>query len=377
MIKINYKRIKKAQELMRKEGMIGLMIMNHDDFIYFFGDLRVQPRAIIPASGKPVLIGFRAEEEELRSQIDNKEIKIFSHVGEQISDVREVFKTLYEGPPPGLHHQERPKVGMQMWFHTPAFLVDLFRNVNKQVELVSSDSVMDELRMIKDDEEIEKMQTAQSIAAKGMDTAKEMLKPGITGHELATEITYTMMKAGSKGTSTPIHINSGKRSCWIHGTITNDPIQIGELVVIDLTPQFEGYCSNLARTFIIGNPNEMQKKLFEAYLEIHESTKKELKPGNTVSSLDKLGKEICIQYGFGDYHIKGISHGIGLRFEENPASTIIPIHSKTKFHNNMTVTIGHTILAVPGIGGVRFEDVYRITDDGGEVLYNYPFDFIL
>jgi len=377
MIKINEKRIKRAQELMKKEGMLGIMIMNHDDFIYFFNDLRVQPRAIIPASGPPILIGFSAEEEELRDQIGNKEIRVFSHIGEQISNVREVFQALFEGPPPGMSHQERPKVGMQMWFHTPAFLVDLFRKVNKQVELVPSDPVMDELRMVKDDEEIEKMTTAQSIAAKGMDAAKKLLKPGITGHELATEITYTMMKAGSEGTSTPIHINSGKRSCWIHGTVTNDPIQKGEFTVIDLTPQFEGYCSNLARTFIIGNPDATQKKIIEAYLEIHESTKKELKPGNTVSNLDKLGKEICMKYGLGDYHIKGISHGIGLRFEENPASTIIPPHSKTKFQKNMTVTVGHTVLAVPGIGGVRFEDVYRVTDSGGEVLYQYPFDYIL
>jgi Xaa-Pro aminopeptidase len=377
MIKINYKRIEKAQELMKNEGMIGLMIMNHDDFIYFFNDLRVQPRAIIPVSGPPILIGFRAEEEELKDQIKDEKIRIFSHIGEQISNVREVFKTLFEGPPPGLSHKDRPKVGMQMWFHTPAFLVDLFRKVNKQVELVPSDPVMDALRMIKDDDEFNKMQTAQSIAAKGMDTAKELLKPGITGHELATEITYTMMKAGSEGTSTPIHINSGRRSAWIHGTFTDDPMQKGELVVIDLTPQYQGYCSNLARTFVIGTPDESQKKLFETYLEIHESTRKELKPGNTVSELDKIGKDICENNGFGDYHIKGISHGIGLRFEENPASTIIPAHSKTKLQNDMTLTVGHTILAVPEIGGVRFEDVYRITDNGGQALHKYSFDYAL
>ena len=100
-------------------------------------------------------------------------------------------------------------------------------------------------------------------------------------------------------------------------------------------------------------------------------------PENTVSNLDKIGKEICIKHGLEDYHIKGISHGIGLRFEENPASTIIPAHSKTKFQNNMTITVGHTILAIPGIGGVRFEDIYRVTDEGGEVLHKYPFDYIL
>lgn len=377
MIKINYDRIKKAQELILKEDMLGIMIMNHDDFIYFFDDLRVQPRAIIPASGPPILIGFEAEEQELKDQLKNEEVKLFSHIGEQISNVKEVFQTLFEGPPPGMSHQDRPKVGMQMWFHTPAFLVDLFRKVNKQVELVPSDPVMDELRMVKDKDEIEKMKTAQSIAAKGMDRAKELLKPGITGHELATEITYTMMKAGSEGTSTPIHINSGLRSCWIHGTVSNDPIKKGDLVVIDLTPMYKGYCSNLARTFIIGTPDETQQKLLDAYLEMYEATRKELKPDNAVANLDKMGKEICTSHGLGDYHIKGISHGIGLRFEENPASTIIPPHSRTKLRKNMTVTVGHTILAIPGTGGVRFEDIYKVTDNGGQVLHEYPYDYII
>lgn len=377
MIKINHERIKKAQDLMKKEDMLGLMIMNHDDYIYFFGDLRVQPRAIIPASGPPILIGFRAEEDELKEEVDNNEIKLFSHIGEQISNVKEVFKSLFEGAPPGMSHRENPKVGMQMWFHTPAFLVDLFRNVNKQVELVPSDPVMDELRMVKDEEEIDKMKKAQSIAAKGMDTSKKLLKPGITGHELATEITYTMMKEGAEGTSTPMHINVGKRSCWIHGTVTKDPIKEGELVVIDLTPMFEGYCSNLARTFIIGQADETQQKLFDTYLEMHEATRKELKPGNTPGNLDRLGKEICEKHGLGEYHIKGISHGIGLRFEENPASTIIPAHSRTKLRKDMTVTVGHTVLAIPGVGGVRFEDIYRVTDNGGEVLHKYPYDYTI
>jgi Xaa-Pro aminopeptidase len=261
---------------------------------------------------------------------------------------------------------------MQMWFHTPAFLVDLFRKVNPQAELVPSDPVMDALRMIKDPEEIELMTKAQSIAAIGMSRAKEMLKPGIGGHEIATEVLYTMMKNEAEGTSTPVHINAGKQSCWIHGKVSKDPIKEGELVVIDLTPQYEGYCANLARTYVIGTPDETQQKLIDTYKEIHEETRKALKPGITVSDLDKLGKEICTKRGLEQYHLKGISHGIGLRFEENPASTIIPVHSKTKLEENMTVTVGHTILAIPGIGGVRFEDVCRVTKNGGEILHSYP-----
>jgi Xaa-Pro dipeptidase len=374
MININYKRIKKAQELMKKNGMVGIMIMNHDDYRYFFGDIRVQPRAIIPASGQPIFIVFSAEDEEIRSQIKDENIKVFSHVGEQISDVRNVFHSLFNGPPPGITPPPdgRLRIGMQMWFHTPAFLVDLFRKVNPQAELVPSDPVMDALRMFKDPEEIQLMKKAQSIATLGMSKAKEMLKPGITGHEIATEVLYTMMKNGAEGTSTPVHINAGKQSCWIHGKVSNEPIKEGELVVIDLTPQYEGYCANLARTLVVGTPNETQQKLIDTYKEMHEATRSSLKPGITVSDLDKIGKEICTKRGLEQYHLKGISHGIGLRFEENPASTIIPAHSKTKLDENMTVTVGHTILAIPGTGGVRFEDVCLVTKNGGEIIHRFP-----
>ena len=373
-MQINYRRINRAQELMKEQGMIGLMILNHDDYRYFLGDIRVQPRAIIPASGPPILICFKGEEPELQKVIGDENVKVFSHVGEQISDVRQTFHSLFQGPPPGLKLPVggQPRVGMQMWFHTPAFLVDLFRKVNKEIELVPSDPVMDELRMIKDVEEIELMKQAQRIASIGMDKARELLKPGITGHEIATEVLYVMMKEGAEGTSTPIHINPGIRSCWIHGKVDKNPIAEGNLVVIDLTPQYEGYCANLARTFVVGEASQKQKELIDVYKKMYEATRNALKPGIKVSELDKVGKEICSEHGMEEHHLNRISHGVGLRFEETPASTIIPAHRSIVYRENMTVTIGHTVLAIPGFGGVRFEDIYHVTSERCNILYEYP-----
>lgn len=370
-------RIHRAQELMGRHGMVALMIMNHDDYRYFFGDVRVQPRAILPAAGPPVLIAFAAEEPELRQQLAGTPVKIFRHVGEQIFNVRQTFLELFGGPPPGLQPTPggRPKVGMQMWFHTPAFLVDLFRQVNQQLELVPSDPVMDELRMVKEPEEIERMRQAQAIAALGMDRARQLLRPGVTGHQIATESLYAMMKAGAQGTSTPIHVNSGARSCWTHGMADERRVEAGDLVVIDLTPQYRGYCANLARTFVVGPPGDAQRGMLETYCRLHDATRAMLRPGATVAQLDAAGQQICAQAGLGDYHLSGISHGIGLRFEETPASTILPKHRSVKLRENMTVTVGHTVLAVPGVGGVRFEDVCRVTPDGGQLLHPYPRDW--
>jgi Xaa-Pro aminopeptidase len=376
---IHQERIHRAQKLMVEHDLIGLMIMNHDDYRYFFGDLRAQPRAILPASGPPIFIGFTAEEPELKRELDDDSVRVFSHVGEQISNVRQTFRALFGGPPPGMNHsaEGKPRVGMQMWFHTPAFLVDLFRRVNPQIELVSSDPVMDALRMVKEPQEVELQRQAQAIAAKGMDRARELLRPGVTGHDIATEVLYTMMKAGAEGTSTPLHINAGLRSCWIHGRVDKTPIAAGDLVVVDLTPQYEGYCANLARTFVVGRPNDTQQRLIDVYCQMVEVTRQQLKPECTVAQLDALGKEVCVQHGLGEHHLKGIAHGIGLRFEETPASTIIPGHRNVKLLDHMTMTIGHTILAIPGVGGVRFEDIYLVTPDGGQALCPYPIDPVL
>ncbi|NQS91764.1 MAG: aminopeptidase P family protein [Chloroflexi bacterium] len=376
-MKINHNRIQKAQALMKEQGMLGLMIMNHDDYQFFFGETRVQPRAIIPAFGPPIFICFKAEEGEIRSAVGAEDIKVFTHVGEQMANVKNTFQTIFKDLPLEMVFAEgsRPKVGMQMWFQTPAFLVDLFRTINKRVDLVTSDPVMNELRMVKEEEEFELLAQVQVIAGKGMDRIREMLEPGRTGHELATEATYTMMKAGASGTSTPIHINSGIRSCWIHGKVDQEEIQTGDLVVVDLTPKYRGYCANLARTFVIGKPDEKQQLLIDTYLVMKEASREALKPGLMIGQLDKIGKKICQDNGLGDYHLSGISHGIGLRFEETPAITILPAHRVVKLKENMAMTVGHTILAIPGFGGVRFEDLYRVTPEGGEILVDYPMEY--
>ncbi len=378
-MKIKYKRIQKAQTLMREQGMIGIMIMNRDDYRYFFGEIRVQPRAIIPAFGDPVFICFKAEEDEIRSALGGQQVKVFGHVGEQMVNVSKTFRILAEEFPEKMSiKSDQPlKVGMQMWFGTPAFLVDLFRKLNPQIDLVSSDPVLDELRMVKDEGEIQLLTKAQEIAGLGMDRLRELLEPGRTGQEIAAEVLYTMMKSGASGTSTPLHINSGIRSCWIHGDVSEEPIQEGDLVVADLTPMYKGYNANLARTFVVGEPNEKQGLLIDTYQEMISATREALKPGVTVGRLDRIGREICARQGLEEYHLKGISHGIGLRFEETPAPTILPHHSNIKLRENMVMSIGHTILAIPGVGGVRFEDLYRVGLQGGEILVESPLKYLV
>ncbi len=363
---------------MREEGLAAIVIVNHDDYRYLFGTDRVQPRAIVPAQGAPTIIAFAGEEPEIRASLAEGEVLVFGSVGGQIHEVVGLLREIVGGPgapgPPGAPKAGRPKVGIQMWFETPAFLVELFRKVNPGIEVVSSDPVMDPLRMVKDDGELALMAEAQRVAGIGMDRARELLRPGVTAHEIATEATYAMMRAGVERTSTPIYVTFGIETCMLHGRLSPRPLERGELVVIDLTPQIEGYCANLARTFVLGEPDGQQRTLLDTYAEVIPAVREAMRPGATVADLDAVVGGILAHHGLGAYQVNGIGHGLGLRFEETPASTIIPPHRNVPLREGMTMTIGHTVLAIPGFGGVRHEDVYRVTSSGGEILAPYPID---
>jgi Xaa-Pro aminopeptidase len=158
----------------------------------------------------------------------------------------------------------------------------------------------------------------------------------------------------------------------LHGRLSPRPLEGGQLAIIDLTPQVSGYCANLARTFVLGEPDDRQGELIATYVEQIEQVRLALRPGATVAQLDEIAGQVRARHGLAEHGVYGIGHGIGLRFEEPPASTIIPPHAHLPLQEGMTVTIGHPVLAIPGFGGARFEDVYRVTPEGGVSLAPYP-----
>jgi Xaa-Pro aminopeptidase len=123
---------------------------------------------------------------------------------------------------------------------------------------------------------------------------------------------------------------------------------------------------------VLGDPDARQRELLATYAEIVDRVRVALRPGATVGQLDELAGRVRTRHGLAEYGVYGIGHGIGLRFEEPPASTIIPQHRSLHLEAGMTVTIGHPVLAIPGFGGVRFEDVYCVTPEGGVPLAPYP-----
>lgn len=353
---LNKDRLHRAQQRMRDQGFDAYLVLTHDDYIYFFGEDRFQPRAIIPAMGPPIVITFVGEENELKESLGIEDVRIFASVGQQIKDVVGVMRQM-------AGNKESMKVGVQMWFSTPAFLLNLFQRANPQVRVADIAPVMDELRLIKDETEMDLMRKAAAIARVGMETATKWLKPGITENEVGAEIEYAMRKAGGDGVATPVFVNSGFRSGWLHGTTTHKTIQVGDLVVVDVVPRFRGYCSNLARTFVVGPPNAKQRDMFETYRRAQLAGVEAIKPGVPNRAIDAAAQAVFSEAGYHDYYVSGFSHSIGLDFEEMPRPTIHPADSRILLRDGMTLTVGHSVLSVPGVGGVRIEDTFHL-DEG-------------
>lgn len=304
----------------------------------------------------------------MRKNFDLEGVRVFSTVGQQIKDVVQSMRGLFQRS----GREDKMKVGVQMGFFTPAFLLNMFQKANPMIEVVDIAPVMDELRMVKDEQELELIQRACNIADLGMDTAVKTLKPGTTENEVGAEIEYAMRKAGGHGTATPVFVNSGIRSGWLHGMASDKKIEAGDLVVIDLVPRYKGYCANLCRTFVVGEPNEEQTKLYDAYKKAQVAAEQCLKPGIKNREIDEVAKAVYEEAGYGAYFVFGFSHSIGLMFEETPMPTIHPAHSSVELRDGMTLTLGHSVLSVPEFGGVRIEDTYHLTETGSQPLTHFP-----
>jgi Xaa-Pro aminopeptidase len=367
---LNRERLQRAQARMRQQQIDAYLILTHDDYIYFFGEDRYQPRAIIPAQGPPIVVTFVGEEEEVKASLGVEDVRIFGSVGQQIKDVVQVMRQMAGG-------KETLTIGVQMWFSTPAFLLNLFQKANPQVKVVNIAPVMDELRMVKDESEVALMRRAGEIAAIGMRTAVDTLKPGVTENRAAAEIEYAMRKAGGHGTATPVFVNSGIRSGWLHGTATDKPIEDGDLVVIDLVPRYRGYCANLCRTFVVGDPTTKQQELFNTYRDAQAAGIQALKPGARIRDIDTAAKTVFDKAGYGAFYVSGMSHSIGLGFEETPAPTIHPGDSSIEIREGMTVTVGHPVLSVPGTGGARLEDTFHVSSDATKPITNFALELAL
>ena len=228
------------------------------------------------------------------------------------------------------------------------------------------------LRAIKDEEEIVNLRQAAAIADKGFLHVLDIVKPGMTEKELALELEFFMRKQGASGLSFTTIVASGIRSSMPHGVASDKVIEKNDMLTLDFGCMYNGYCSDMTRTFVVGTADDRQKELYNIVLETQLKVLDAIKPGARCKEIDALSREIIGGYGYGEFYGHGLGHGVGLEIHELP---VLNGTSEFVLEENMVVTDEPGIY-LPDFGGVRIEDTVLVTKDGYDLISRSTKEFI-
>ncbi|MDY6854276.1 MAG: aminopeptidase P family protein [Thermodesulfobacteriota bacterium] len=223
---------------------------------------------------------------------------------------------------------------------------------------------LESIRSKKEEAEVESIKEAIRIASESYLQAIKKIEFGIEEREVALEIEYLIKRRGGQGIPFDIIVASGKRAALPHGVSSNKRIEKGDLVLIDFGARYQGYCSDETQTLVVGKPTHEQKKIHQIVRDSQQKAFEAIKPGVDVTKVDIAARDYIEKAGFGKYFGHGTGHGVGLAVHEMPH--ISPL-SEGIIEEGMVFTIEPGIY-IPRWGGVRLEDMIRVTSFGCERL---------
>ncbi len=234
---------------------------------------------------------------------------------------------------------------------------------NTDKELKNKSELLWELRKKKTTKEIKNIKKAGKLAREGLKRAEKILDSNLTEKELAAEIEYEMRKKGSEGTPFDTIVATGENSKHPHGLPKNKIVNEEDLITIDLGARWNGYCSDMTRTFCL-NPNDEKKKIMDLVKKAQEKCLQKVEEGISTKKIDETARDVFREENLEKFYIHGTGHGLGLDIHEPPS---LSLSSEEELEENMVVTVEPGIY-IDGIGGCRFEDTIVVKKDGYEKL---------
>jgi Xaa-Pro aminopeptidase len=260
------------------------------------------------------------------------------------------------------------KIGFESASLTFSLYHSLLGKLTQEAELHPVEQEIRNLRAAKDETEMALTRTAIDLASKAFFHIVEMLGDGVVEQEIALEMEFFMKRTGVQALGFDIIIASGKRSALPHGRASEKRIEEGDFILIDFGSDFSGYHSDQTRTLICGKPSPKQENIYQIVRDAHDKAIEKVRPGIPICEVDSAARDYIQDQGYGDYFGHGTGHGIGLAVHEDPA---VNIENKDLLREGMVFTIEPGIY-IPDWGGVRIEDMVRVTSQGSEVLTYLP-----
>ncbi len=273
--------------------------------------------------------------------------------------------------------EKLPEIKLRIGVPKSNITCELFEKLKAKLEgfeLVLVDDPVAPMRMVKSEDEIEKIRRSQEVTDRIFTEILKRVKPGETTElDIAAEIEYLMKKFGAEKPSFDTIVATGPHSALPHAKPRKVKVKNETNLLMDFGNYLEGYSSDMTRTVWVGeNPPEEFIKIYNIVKEAQERAEEEAKPGMTGKEIDSLAREVIEQAGYGDLFGHSLGHGVGLEVHELP---LISMLGKTKIEPGMVFTVEPGIY-VPGFAGVRIEDIVVMRENGVEVITRSPKNLI-
>ena len=304
--------------------------------------------AVISETDARFITDFRYTEQ---AKTQAEDFEVVEHRGPMIDEINNQLKEM-----------DVKRLGFEKEYVTYS-QYELFQK-KLDVELVPIGGLIEEIRMVKTNEELAIMKKAAAIADHAFEHIQQYIKPGVKEIDIANELEFFMRKQGATSSSFDIIVASGWRSALPHGVASSKTIESGELVTLDYGALYNGYCSDITRTLAVGEIDNRLREIYNTVLEANRLGLQGIKPGITGKEVDSIPRSYIKEQGYGDYFGHSTGHGLGLEVHEGPT---LSSRSEQRLKPGMVVTVEPGIY-VAGLGGCRIEDDIIITETANERL---------
>jgi Xaa-Pro aminopeptidase len=230
------------------------------------------------------------------------------------------------------------------------------------VTWVKLEDTLEIFREVKSNNEIELIREAAAITDKVMAQVNGIAQPGMTEKQLAWELEKRLRELGASGLAFPIIVASGKNGARAHHEPGDRQLKVEDTIIIDMGAKIQGYCSDLTRTFFLGDdPSSKFNEIYQVVLDAQEEAVKKIATGKTGKEIDQIARDAIDSVGYGKAFGHSLGHGVGLDVHENPR--LSQIYDGEPLCPGMVVTVEPGIY-LPDWGGVRIEDLILVTSDG-------------
>lgn len=337
-------RVNNLREQMKSEGISSFLITSPYNLRYLTGFTGTTGLALIGLEEAFFITDFRYTEQAAKQCVGFEIVKNVGPILEVVADLVESKNIENLG-------FEESFVPFKQYVELEGLL---------EVDLIPVSGMVEELREVKDEEEIAIVEKACEIADKAFSHILTYIKPGMTEIQVANELDFYMRSLGASSVSFETIVASGLRSAMPHGVASEKIIEQGDMITIDFGCYYNGYVSDMTRTISLGEPSDKLREIYNVVKEAQQKVLDVAKPGMTGVELDAVARDYIASKGYGEAFGHSTGHGIGLEIHEGP--NVSKLAEKAFVPGN--IITNEPGIYLPGIGGVRIEDDMLVTENG-------------